>query len=126
MASETMGVFHGNGKPATGLLPPPSARLRALGVERDDLDIAIAGLLKAGTYDDLLVARLKKRKLQIKDEIARGMAVRTAPTSNRADYSVELAFLAMLAVIVWCCWPTADDQALLESAALYSVLQNSY
>ena len=46
------------------------ARLAALAAEHDDLDIAISVLLDAGSRDDLLITRLKKRKLQIKDEIA--------------------------------------------------------
>jgi hypothetical protein len=36
-----------------------------------DLDDTIAMLSEADAYDELLIARLKKRKLQIKDEIAR-------------------------------------------------------
>ncbi len=39
-------------------------------IEHDDLDAAISALLKSGLCDDLLITRLKKRKLQIKDEIA--------------------------------------------------------
>ena len=46
------------------------ARLAALAAEHGDLDIAISFLLDAGSCDDLLITRLKKRKLQIKDEIA--------------------------------------------------------
>src|SRR5580692_6232808 len=51
---------------------PPSIgmRLAALVGEHSDLDIAISVLLEAGNCDDLLISRLKKRKLQIKDEIA--------------------------------------------------------
>jgi len=53
-------------------LVPPAAgvRLAALAAEHDDLDIAVSVLLDAGSRDDLLITRLKKRKLQIKDEIA--------------------------------------------------------
>lgn len=49
-----------------------SARSRAdiLGIEHDDLDAAIAALLRSGHCDDLMIKRLKKRKLRIKDEIA--------------------------------------------------------
>ena len=36
-----------------------------------DLDEAISMLAEVGPRDELLIARLKKRKLQIKDEIAR-------------------------------------------------------
>jgi hypothetical protein len=46
-------------------------KLAALVEEHRDLDGAIAVLFEAGTYDQLLITRLKKRKLQIKDEIAR-------------------------------------------------------
>jgi hypothetical protein len=35
-----------------------------------DLDDAISMLSEVGSSDELLIARLKKRKLQIKDEIA--------------------------------------------------------
>jgi hypothetical protein len=45
-------------------------RLAALIAEHDDLDIAISVLLETANRDDLLITRLKKRKLQIKDEIA--------------------------------------------------------
>ena len=38
--------------------------------EHDDLDAAIAVLWAAGGRDDLMISRLKKRKLQLKDEIA--------------------------------------------------------
>jgi hypothetical protein len=48
----------------------PDARLQALRVEHDDLDAAIAALALSGNADDLIVSRLKKRKLQLKDEIA--------------------------------------------------------
>ena len=40
-----------------------------------DMDDAVARLSDTGTCDELLLARLKKRKLQIKDEIARVEAV---------------------------------------------------
>ena len=45
-------------------------RMRALCVAHDDLDAAIAALLETGLCDDLLLTRLKKRKLQLKDDIA--------------------------------------------------------
>ena len=44
-------------------------RLLQLQVEHRDLDAAIAALADAGT-DQLQVARLKKRKLRLKDQIA--------------------------------------------------------
>ncbi len=46
-------------------------RLSGLIQEHRDLDGVIALLFDAGAYDPLLIARLKKRKLHLKDEIAR-------------------------------------------------------
>lgn len=46
------------------------ARLDLLRTEHRDLDIAIAALFDAGTPDQLRMARLKKRKLRLRDEIA--------------------------------------------------------
>jgi hypothetical protein len=48
----------------------PDATLHFLKIEHDDLDAAIAALSLSGNADDLVITRLKKRKLQIKDEIA--------------------------------------------------------
>lgn len=49
-------------------------RLETLRSEHRDLDAAIAALteagLRSGTTDQLQIARLKKRKLQLKDKIA--------------------------------------------------------
>lgn len=45
-------------------------RLEALRSEHRDLDSAIDALLATGTADQLQVARLKKRKLKLRDEIA--------------------------------------------------------
>ena len=45
-------------------------RLAALRVEHRDLDAAIAALSDTGGPDQLQVARLKKRKLLLKDQIA--------------------------------------------------------
>ncbi len=39
--------------------------------QHHDLDYMICALSEQGAYDELLVARLKKRKLHLKDEIAR-------------------------------------------------------
>ena len=39
--------------------------------QHHDLDYMICALSEQATYDELLVARLKKRKLHLKDEIAR-------------------------------------------------------
>jgi len=45
-------------------------RLAALRVEHRDLDAAIAALTDTGGPDQLQVARLKKRKLLLRDQIA--------------------------------------------------------
>jgi hypothetical protein len=45
-------------------------RLEALKVEHRDLDAAIDALEGAGSTDQLQIARLKKRKLRLKDQIA--------------------------------------------------------
>ncbi len=45
-------------------------RLAALRVEHRDLDAAIAALSAADGLDQLQIARLKKRKLKLKDQIA--------------------------------------------------------
>lgn len=60
------------------------ARISALSVAHDDLDAAIDALVDANTYDDLIVARLKKRRLQIRDEIAGLVAaqMRDAPDAT--------------------------------------------
>lgn len=46
-------------------------KLEALRREHRDLDAAIAALHDRGTADQLTVVRLKKRKLMLKDQIAR-------------------------------------------------------
>jgi hypothetical protein len=46
------------------------ARLHALTLEHRDLDAAIEALGRQPTADMLQIARLKKRKLRLKDEIA--------------------------------------------------------
>lgn len=45
-------------------------RLAQLRIEHRDLDAAIAALGETGTGDQLQMARLKKRKLLLKDQIA--------------------------------------------------------
>ena len=45
-------------------------RLAALKVEHRDLDAAIAALSATDSQDQLQIARLKKRKLRLKDQIA--------------------------------------------------------
>jgi hypothetical protein len=44
-------------------------RLEALRIEHRDLDSAIEALTAAGSADQLQLARLKKRKLKLKDQI---------------------------------------------------------
>ncbi|NDC09507.1 MAG: DUF465 domain-containing protein [Oxalobacteraceae bacterium] len=44
-------------------------RIVALEIEHRDLDEAIGRLADLTTRDDLLLTRLKKRKLQLKDQI---------------------------------------------------------
>ena len=45
-------------------------RLEILRIEHRDLDAAIDALNAAGSGDQLQIARLKKRKLRLKDQIA--------------------------------------------------------
>lgn len=45
-------------------------RLELLRTEHRDLDAAITALLATGPADQLRAARLKKRKLKLRDEIA--------------------------------------------------------
>lgn len=45
-------------------------RLEMLKIEHRDLDAAIDALNAAGSSDQLQIARLKKRKLSLKDQIA--------------------------------------------------------
>lgn len=47
-----------------------SARLEALRLEHRELDAAIVALASAPVADQLEFARLKKRKLRLRDEIA--------------------------------------------------------
>lgn len=73
--------------PAPGLLKPPQAhtmqavhtdedmealqaRLAELQIEHRDLDAVIARLCDTPPADELLLRRMKKRKLQLKDQIA--------------------------------------------------------
>lgn len=46
-----------------------TALLAGLRQEHRDLDSAIAALIESGSSDQLQLARLKKRKLRLKDEI---------------------------------------------------------
>lgn len=45
-------------------------QLAMLRTEHRDLDAAIAALTEAGSGDQLQIARLKKRKLRLRDQIA--------------------------------------------------------
>lgn len=45
-------------------------RLELLRIDHRDLDAAVEALMASGTPDQLQVARLKKRKLRLRDEIA--------------------------------------------------------
>ncbi|HEY6816935.1 MAG TPA: DUF465 domain-containing protein [Croceibacterium sp.] len=45
-------------------------RLAGLRIEHRDLDAAISALIGADSQDQLQIARLKKRKLKLKDQIA--------------------------------------------------------
>ena len=45
------------------------ARLELLKIEHRDLDDAITALMESGSVDQLRAARLKKRKLQLRDRI---------------------------------------------------------
>jgi hypothetical protein len=45
-------------------------RLETLKIEHRDLDAAIFALISGGTPDQMQLARLKKRKLRLRDEIA--------------------------------------------------------
>ena len=60
----------GSGHQDTDAIGSP-ARLEALKIEHRDLDAAIEALRGMAAPDQLQVARLKKRKLRLKDEIAK-------------------------------------------------------
>lgn len=47
------------------------ARLAELVQEHRDLDAAIAALVASGAHDQIQLSRLKKRKLQLKDQITK-------------------------------------------------------
>lgn len=46
------------------------AKITELREEHEALDAAVAALAQTGVLDQLKIARLKKRKLQIKDQIS--------------------------------------------------------
>jgi hypothetical protein len=45
-------------------------KLAQLRLEHHDLDVAIEALTQSGGHDQLQLARMKKRKLRLKDQIA--------------------------------------------------------
>ena len=47
-----------------------AARLGELRTEHRDLDAAILALVESGSTDQMRMARLKKRKLRLRDEIS--------------------------------------------------------
>jgi len=47
------------------------ALLAHLAEEHRDLDAAITAMIESGVRDQLILTRLKKRKLQLKDQIAK-------------------------------------------------------
>ncbi|MGB8364666.1 MAG: YdcH family protein [Rhizomicrobium sp.] len=47
------------------------ATLALLAQEHRDLDAAITAMTESGVRDQLILTRLKKRRLQLKDQIAR-------------------------------------------------------
>jgi hypothetical protein len=53
-----------------GIEAERAARLTHLRMEHRDLDMAIEALRSASSSDQLQLARLKKRKLRLRDEIA--------------------------------------------------------
>ena len=53
-----------------GSAAPAASRLVRLRQEHRDLDLAIEALRESPATDQLQLARLKKRKLRLKDEIA--------------------------------------------------------
>ena len=55
--------------------PYLAAKRAKLIVQHDDLDTAIAVLMASTGSDDLLIRRLKKRKLMLRDEIEASGAV---------------------------------------------------
>ena len=57
--------------PRQSVEPNLGSRLSNLRLEHSDLDSAIKALEEGGPANELQIKRLKKRKLQLKDEIVR-------------------------------------------------------
>ena len=77
-----------NGEPGPLMHAILLARISILGIEHDDLDAAIDALIQANACDDLIVARLKRRKLHIRDEIAglaAGLSAQPRPQGEVAN-----------------------------------------
>lgn len=66
----TANAFAAPGFAASSIHALTHARICVLSIEHDDLDRVIGAFAAANGDDDLTVARLKKRKLRIRDEIA--------------------------------------------------------
>jgi len=63
-------MFDGSGRPESVLsIEEIEQRLELLRVEHRDLDCAISALGQLAQPDQILVARMKKRKLRLRDEI---------------------------------------------------------
>jgi hypothetical protein len=64
--------------------PYLAAQRAKLIVQHDDLDTAIAVLMASSGSDDLLIRRLKKRKLMLRDEIeaSGAMLIGSSSTSS--------------------------------------------
>jgi hypothetical protein len=61
----------GGSNPSEEEIRELKVRLAALRSEHRDLDEVIARVTEAGVYDQLMMKRLKKRKLALKDQIAK-------------------------------------------------------
>lgn len=73
-------------------IPPVSiaSRLANLIEEHDDLDRAVALMLSALGSDDLVISRLKKRKLHVKDEISQAQAYLEGLRRSVIQYAITI------------------------------------
>ena len=83
-----------NGPPGFGEFdysaqPISRARISALSMEHDDLGSAIDALIGANGHDELMIARLKKRRLQIRDEIAGIVGAQIPDASGAAIFQTD-------------------------------------
>jgi hypothetical protein len=74
-----------NGEPGPVTHAVLHGRISVLGIEHDDLDAAVDALIQANTRDERIIARLKKRKLHIRDEIAGLAAAMSEPPRQQAE-----------------------------------------